>query len=45
MPFPIDQKFVVAVASSALFNLEESDKVFQEKGEEEYRKYQHVKHE
>lgn len=40
MPYPIDKKFVVAVASSALFNLEESDKVFQEKGEEEYRKYQ-----
>ncbi|WP_042167073.1 5'-nucleotidase [Paenibacillus gorillae] len=40
MPFPIDEKFVVAVASSALFNLEDSDKVFREKGEEEYRKYQ-----
>jgi 5'-nucleotidase len=40
MAFPIDEKFVVAVASSALFNLKESDKVFQEKGEEEYRKYQ-----
>ncbi|MEI7028399.1 5'-nucleotidase [Paenibacillus sp. y28] len=40
MPYPIEEKFVVAVASSALFNLEESDKVFQEKGEEEYRKYQ-----
>jgi 5'-nucleotidase len=42
MAFPIDDKFVVAVASSALFNLEESDKVFQDKGEEEYRKYQLV---
>lgn len=41
MPFPIDEKFVVAVASSALFDLEESDHVFREKGEEEYRKYQH----
>ncbi|MBW7475879.1 5'-nucleotidase [Paenibacillus oenotherae] len=40
MPFPIEEKFVVAVASSALFNLEESHKVFQEQGEEEYRKYQ-----
>ncbi|OME76918.1 5'-nucleotidase [Paenibacillus sp. FSL A5-0031] len=41
MPFPIEEKFVVAVASSALFNLEESDKVFKDKGEEEYRQYQH----
>lgn len=41
MSYPIDQKFVVAVASSALFNLKASDRVFQEKGEEEYRKYQH----
>ncbi|QTH42052.1 5'-nucleotidase [Cohnella sp. LGH] len=41
MPFPIEEKFVVAVASSALFNLDESDKIFREKGEEEYRKYQH----
>ncbi len=40
MPFPIDEKFVVAVASSALFNLKDSDKVFREEGEEEYRKYQ-----
>lgn len=40
MPYPIDEKFVVAVASSALFDLEESDKVYREKGEEEYRKYQ-----
>lgn len=41
MAYPIDQKFVVAVASSALFNLDESDRIFREKGEEEYRKYQH----
>ncbi len=41
MGYPIDQKFVVAVASSALFNLDASDRVFREKGEEEYRKYQH----
>ncbi|MDF2926739.1 MAG: 5-nucleotidase [Paenibacillaceae bacterium] len=40
MAYPIEQKFVVAVASSALFNLEESDRVFREKGEEEYRRYQ-----
>jgi 5'-nucleotidase len=40
MGFNIEQKFVVAVASSALFHLEESDQVFQRLGEEEYRKYQ-----
>ncbi len=40
MGFNIEQKFVVAVASSALFQLEESDAVFQRLGEEEYRKYQ-----
>jgi 5'-nucleotidase len=42
MPYPIDEKFVVAVASSALFNLEESDRVFREQGEEAYRKYQRM---
>jgi 5'-nucleotidase len=40
MPYPIENKFVVAVASSALFDLIESDNVFREKGEDEYRKYQ-----
>jgi 5'-nucleotidase len=40
MPYPIDHKFVVAVASSALFDLSESDKVFRESGEDEYRRYQ-----
>jgi 5'-nucleotidase len=38
--FNIDQKFVVAIASSALFDLSESDQVFQNRGEDEYRKYQ-----
>jgi 5'-nucleotidase len=38
--FPIDEKFVVALASSALFDLTESDRVFRERGEEEYRRYQ-----
>jgi 5'-nucleotidase len=38
--FPIEEKFVVALASSALFDLTESDRVFRERGEEEYRKYQ-----
>lgn len=38
--YQIENKFVVAVASSALFDLSESDQVFQDRGEEEYRKYQ-----
>ena len=40
MPFPIENKFVIAVASSALFDLTESDRVFRTLGESEYRKYQ-----
>ncbi|REE68674.1 5'-nucleotidase [Paenibacillus taihuensis] len=40
MPYPIEDKFVIAVASSALFDLMESDQVFQEKGEDEYRDFQ-----
>ncbi len=40
MPFPIEQKLVVAIASSALFDLSESHAVFIDKGEEAYRAYQ-----
>ena len=40
MPYPIENKLVIAVASSALFDLSESDAVFREKGENEYRRYQ-----
>ncbi|MDB5053398.1 MAG: 5-nucleotidase [Bacilli bacterium] len=40
MPFRIEDKFVIAIASSALFDLKESDHIFREKGELEYRKYQ-----
>lgn len=40
MPYNIEDKFVIAVASSALFDLSESDRVFQENGEDAYRKYQ-----
>lgn len=40
MPYQIEDKFVIAVASSALFDLTESDRVFRTKGEEEYRQYQ-----
>ncbi|MFS1512412.1 5'-nucleotidase [Chengkuizengella sp. SCS-71B] len=40
MSYKIENKFVVAVASSALFDLSESDQIFLKRGEEEYRKYQ-----
>lgn len=40
MPYSIDKKFVIAVASSALFDLTESDSVFRQQGETKYREYQ-----
>lgn len=40
MPFPIEQKLVIGVASSALFDLSESHQVYLERGAEEYRDYQ-----
>jgi len=40
MPFPIEDKLVVAVSSSALFDLTESDRIYREQGLEEYRTYQ-----
>jgi len=40
MPYPIERKLVIAIASSALFDLTESDEVFREKGVDAYRKYQ-----
>jgi len=40
MAYPIEKKLVVAVASSALFDLTNSDHVFTKRGEEAYRKYQ-----
>lgn len=40
MAYPIHRKLVIAVASSALFDLAESHSVFTSKGEDEYRKYQ-----
>ncbi|MBR2568235.1 MAG: 5'-nucleotidase [Paenibacillus sp.] len=40
MSYKLDNKFVIAVASSALFDLSDSDKVFREHGEEAYRQYQ-----
>jgi 5'-nucleotidase len=43
MAYPIDKKLVVAVASSALFDLSESDKSYRDQGLEAYRKYQREK--
>ena len=40
MPYPIHDKLVVAIASSALFDLRESDAVYREQGAEAYRDYQ-----
>lgn len=40
MPFPIEKKLVIAVASSALFDPGESDTLFREQGLEPYRKHQ-----
>ncbi|MGR9085787.1 MAG: 5'-nucleotidase [Gammaproteobacteria bacterium] len=40
MSYPIENKLVIAVSSSALFDLEESDKVFREQGPKVYKEYQ-----
>ena len=40
MPYPIERKLVIAVASSALFDLRESDKVFIAEGPKAYKEYQ-----
>lgn len=40
MPYPIERKLVIAVSSSALFDLSESDKVFREDGPKAYKEYQ-----
>nr|WP_314493508.1 5'-nucleotidase [uncultured Pseudomonas sp.] len=39
MPFPIDDKLVVGVASSALFDLTESDHIYESEGVEAYRSH------
>lgn len=39
-PYELAGRLVVGIASSALFDLAESDKVFRDKGEEAYRVYQ-----
>ena len=40
MAYSIDKKLVIAVSSSALFDLSESDKVFREQGAKAYKTYQ-----
>ena len=40
MPYPIDRKLVIGVASSALFDLSESNRIFMEDGIEKYREHQ-----
>lgn len=40
MAYDLEQRLVIGVASSAVFDLRESDAVFRDEGEEEYRKFQ-----
>lgn len=40
MPYSLENRLVIGIASSALFDLAESDAVFRDRGEEEYRKFQ-----
>lgn len=40
MPYDLENRLVIGVASSAVFDLTESDAVFKSHGEEEYRKFQ-----
>jgi 5'-nucleotidase len=40
MPYSVDDKLVVAVASSALFDLGEADRIHREQGNEKYREFQ-----
>ena len=45
MPFDLENRLVIGLASSALFDLTESDAVFRNEGEEAYRKYQRANQE
>jgi 5'-nucleotidase len=42
MPYALDSRLVVGVASSALFDLGEADAVFKEQGEDAYRAFQEL---
>lgn len=43
MSYELENRLVIGVASSAVFDLTESDAVFRSQGEEQYRKYQEEK--
>ena len=43
MPYELDNRLVIGLASSALFDLAESDQVFRKDGEEVYRQFQRAK--
>ena len=43
MPYELDNRLVIGVASSAVFDLRDSDAVFKSQGEEQYRQYQEEK--
>ncbi|GAU08881.1 5'-nucleotidase [Desulfoplanes formicivorans] len=43
MPYDLTKRLVVGLSSSALFDLQNSDKIFREQGEEVYRNYQRTK--
>lgn len=40
MPYPIEKKLVIAISSSAVFDMTAADKVFHDEGEDSYRKHQ-----
>nr|WP_321461761.1 5'-nucleotidase [uncultured Cohaesibacter sp.] len=40
MPYPIEDKLVIAVSSSALFDLKRPDKIFRDEGHDAYKEYQ-----
>lgn len=40
MPYALDHRLVIGVASSAVFDLSESDAVFKRQGEQQYRRFQ-----
>jgi 5'-nucleotidase len=40
MPYPIEKKLVIAVSSSAVFDMIAADNIYRTEGEEAYRKYQ-----
>lgn len=44
MPYDLTEPLVIGISSRALFNLEEENKIYEEKGVREYEEYQ-VRHE